>query len=206
MYSHSQGCTSSVLETATVPDARSTSTASSDYLRRCLDSWAGPIYTPPGCRTVSLCSWAGFTAVPAPTSANGMLKASDLWKDCGTTPDYNPPASERCYLGVTQPRQDSKYEQMLRAKQRRYRQRSSATSWATVSEQGEDGAKPEPTSAPLEFRKQAPKRVSTTSQLTTCLEKRTMKEEKKTFAEVMGLGAMTCSDLPSAFDSDDEED
>ncbi|KAA8620919.1 hypothetical protein PtrSN002B_005036 [Pyrenophora tritici-repentis] len=135
-----------------------------------------------------------------------MLKASDLWKDRGTTHGYNPPTSERCYLGVNQPPHDSKYEHMLKAKQLRCRQRSSATSSATVSSQGEDGAKPEPKSAPMEFYKQAPKRVSTASRLTAGLEMRTVKHDKKTYAAVMGMDAMACDNLPSAFESDDEED
>jgi len=75
-----------------------------------------------------------------------------------------------------------------------------------VSEQGEDGAKPKPASAHMEFPKQALKRVETKSQLTACLETRTASKEKKTFAEMMGLAEMTCEDLPSAFDSDDEDD
>ena len=199
-----QECFSPSLETATVTDVRKSSTASNEYLRECLASWADPIYTPPGCRTVSLCSWTGFSAVRAPTPANGGLKASDLCRDCGTTRDYNPPASERCYLGVDQPNPDFQYAHVSRARQRR--QWSSATSWATVSEPGEDEAKPKPASAQMEFPKQAPKRVETKSQLTACLETTTASEERKTFAEMMGLAEMTCEELPSAFDSDDEVD
>jgi len=181
---------SSSLQTATITDVRKISTASNEYLRKCLASWADPIYIPPGCRTISLCSWTGFNAVRTPTSANGWLKASDLWKDCGTTADYDPPASERCYVGVDQPNPDFQYAHVSRARQRR--QCSSTTSWATVSEQGEGGAKPKPTPAHVEFHKQAPKRVDTKSQLTACLETRTASEEKKIFVAMMGLAEMTC--------------
>lgn len=192
-----------------LPSAMQTATASTSsdkFLRQCLASWAPPISTPPGCRTVSLCNWAGFTAVPAQNLATGELKASDLCKDYGTTPDYNPPASERCYLGVDQPISNFQYEHVSRAGQRRRQQRSAATSWGTVSEQGEDGAKPAPASDAIQFCKQTPKCVDTKSQLTACLKMKAAKEEMKTFAEMMRSRAMTCEGLPSAFDSDEEDE
>ena len=77
--------------------------------------------------------------------------------------------------------------------------------WATVSGQDE-GARPKRTTAPIQFLKQAPRRVNTSSELTASLETESINEEKKLrLAERFALEGLNCEDLPSAFDSDDEE-
>ncbi|KAI4913633.1 hypothetical protein J4E90_005352 [Alternaria incomplexa] len=51
------------------------------------------------------------------------------------------------------------------------------------------------------------KRVNTNSELTRSFEMVSIKEEKKqTMAEKFALEGLNCEDLPSAFDSDDEEE
>jgi hypothetical protein len=91
---------------------------------------------------------------------------------------------------------------MLQRQPKQSRHRGSNSSWKTVSEQGDEGAKPEP----INFVKHPLKRVNTHSQLTKSLSMVMEKGEKmKTLVESWGLEGMTCEELPSAFDSDDED-
>ncbi|RMZ73022.1 hypothetical protein GMOD_00009527 [Pyrenophora seminiperda CCB06] len=195
------------MEATSVSDARKKSKATNDYLRKVVASWeeymnAPTSYTPPGCRAISYSSWVGFTT--SPSLENRSLKASDLCKDYGTTANYCPPVGERCYLGVGRPAVPIQNEEHVpRARQPCRQQPISMASTETVSSFGEDEALAEPT---MQFKKQTPKRADTTSLLTMCLNKGTVKEAKKTFAEMMGICGMTCDDLPSAFDSNEDED
>jgi hypothetical protein len=184
---------------------RKISAASNTCLREFLD----PCYAPPSCRTVSFSSWNGFTATPAPPALSGALKASDLCKDRGMIAAYDPPAGEWCYLGADQPTNDPRLERLrqnikLQRQPKLPRHRGSNSSWKTVSEQGEEGAKPEP----IDFVKSPLKHVNTHSQLTKSLSVGIGKEEKmKTLVERLRLEGMTCEELPSAFDvTDDEEE
>ena len=184
--------------------ARKTSAASSISLREFL----GPCYAPPGCRTVSFSSWNRIISTPAPSAPTGALKASDLCKDRGVAAEYDPPASEWCYLGADQQKDDPRLERLrqnilLQRQPKQARHRGSNSSWKTVSEQGDESAKPEP----INFVKYPLKRVNTHSQLTKSLSVVMGKGEKmKTLVERWGLEGMTCEELPSAFDCDDEED
>jgi hypothetical protein len=184
--------------------AHKTSAASSVSLREFL----GPYYAPRGCRTVSFSSWNRFTSSPATCAPTGTLKASDLCKDRGVAADYDPPASEWCYLGADQPTGDPKLERLrqnilLQRQPKQPRHRGSNSSWKTVSAQGGKGAKPEP----INFVKHPLKRANTHSQLTKSLSTVMGKGEKmKTLVERWGLEGMTCEELLSAFDSDDEDD
>jgi hypothetical protein len=60
---------------------------------------------------------------------------------------------------------------------------------------------------PITFSKQQPKRVSTESQLTSSFRSLSTLGTKglATMAERLGLDSMTCEELPSAFDSDSED-
>ncbi|KAF1831384.1 hypothetical protein BDW02DRAFT_556935 [Decorospora gaudefroyi] len=189
--------------------SRKPSTSSNPSLRSLLvGTWTELPPIPATCRTVSFSSWRRFSAAPVRPTPKGGLKASDLCIDRGQTPDFDPPASEWCYLGVDQPPVDPKYQNLARARGQRRRprqpQRTSTSSWATVSEEGEEGTKPEPIK--MNFSKRPLKRVNTNSLLTESFAMPAKEEKVKTMAERLGLEGLTCEELPSAFDSDDEED
>ncbi|KAI4636339.1 hypothetical protein J4E83_001293 [Alternaria metachromatica] len=186
--------------------ARKASSASSAFLRELLGPEMALSIMPPGCRTIAFSQWGGFTAAPEQVTPTGELKASDLYMDRGMTSTFNPPTSEWCYLGVNQPKPDPRYN-VQPIPDLRKRKRNSSTSIATVSEQGDQGARPKPTASPVRFTRQTLKRVNTNSELTRSFELVSIKEEKKpTLAEKFAFEGLNCEDLPSAFDSDDEEE
>jgi hypothetical protein len=147
-----------------------------------------------------------LTSAPEQVTPTGELKASDLYRDRGMRSTYNPPTSEFCYLGVDQPKPDPRYNARP-VQDLRKRKRGSSTSLATVSEQGDEDARPKPTTSPTLFTRQVLKRVNTSSELTRSFEIVSIKEEKNpTLAEKFAFEGLNCEDLPSAFDSDDEEE
>lgn len=117
--------------------AHKASPASSAFLRELLGPDMALSIMPPGCRTIAFSQWGGFTAAPEQVTPTGELKASDLYMDRGMTSTFNPPTSEWSYLGGNQPRYNAQPIPDLRK-----RKRSSSTSLATVSEQGNQGARP----------------------------------------------------------------
>jgi len=121
--------------------ARKASSASSAFLRELLGPEMTLSIMPPGCRTIAFSQWGGFTAAPEQVTPTGELKASDLYMDRGMTSTFNLPTSEWCYLGVNQPKPDPRYNAQPIPDLRK-RKRNSSTSIATVSEQGDQGARP----------------------------------------------------------------
>lgn len=183
--------------------SRKSSTDSNAVLRELLRPWGTLSSTPPGCRTVSFSSWTRFTASTTTTAPPGELKASILCKDSGLATSYDPPVSEWTYLGAAQPIFPGKPENVRRRRQKR--QRSSA-SWTTVSSTSDGGAPMEP----AKFQKRELKRVNTNSQLTCSLNTSPVPEKQPSQMERMmkrlGMEGMNCEELPSAFDSDSEEE
>ena len=88
---------------------------------------------------------------------------------------------------------------------RQQRQRSSA-SWTTASSTSDGGAHLDR----IQFGKQEPRRVDTCSQLTNAFEKSPVPEKQPSQMETMmkrlGIEGMNCEELPSAFDSDSEDE
>jgi hypothetical protein len=186
--------------------ARKALSASNAYLRELLGPDMALSIMPPGCRTIASSNWNYLTSSPEQVTPTGELKASDLYRDRGMRSTYNPPTSEFCYLGVDQPKPDPRHNARP-VQDLRKRKRGSSTSLATVSEQGDEGARPKPTTSPVLFTRQVLKRVNTSSELTRSFEMVSIKEEKKpTLAEKFAFEGLNCEDLPSAFDSDDEEE
>jgi hypothetical protein len=185
--------------------ARKSSSSSNAYLRELLDPAIGLSAMPPSCRTIGSPHWGHFTTAPEQVTPAGELKASNLLRDRGMTSSYNSPKDEWCFLGADQPEPIPKY-MPSRVQDYRKRKRGADMNWATVSEQDE-GARPKRTTAPIQFLKQAPRRVNTSSELTASLETESINEEKKPrLAERFALEGLNCGDLPSAFDSDNEEE
>ncbi|KAH4855000.1 hypothetical protein HBI16_156400 [Parastagonospora nodorum] len=131
----------------------------------------------------------------------GLLKASVLCKACGTSPSYDPPISEWVYLGADQPAH-VEGEPEVREKWSDWRQRRSpgglrmAVPGMYVEKNTE-----------LRFARQPIKRMSSESQLTRGIKMGLRAGNEVTLADKYGLQGLTCEDLPSAFDSEsDEED
>tara|TARA_R110002003_G_scaffold1868_7_gene23622 strand:+ start:272 stop:913 length:642 start_codon:yes stop_codon:yes gene_type:complete len=178
---------------------RSTSAESMTSIRSFLRPWCPDINTPPSSRTVSFSSWTRFNATAVNTPP-GELKASVLWKASGTTPTYDPPASEWTFLGFNQP----VYEFQPFVKKSAHRRQKSSESWTSTSSTGAGDQ-----AGTITFSKQKVKRVSTSSQLTASLNSVSpggSQGAATTTANRFGLGGMTSEDLPSAFESDEEED
>ncbi|KAH7092397.1 hypothetical protein FB567DRAFT_517132 [Paraphoma chrysanthemicola] len=176
---------------------RSTSAESMSSIRSFLRPWCPDITTPPSSRAVSFSSWTRFKAT-ADTTPPGELKASVLCEASGTTPSYDPPASEWTFLGANQP----VYEFQPGAKKSEHRRQKSSKSWTTASSTNGD-------TQAITFEKQPIKRVSTPSQLTALLKSSSPVGNQGAATATMnrfGLGGIRCEDLPSAFESDEEED
>lgn len=181
-----------------------TSSSSNVYLRELLGPTINLPAMPRSCRAIGLPHWSGFSTAPERIAPPGELKASDLLRDRGMTPTYNPPAGEWCYLGADQPKpivQPVKF----RVHDHRERRRGTDMSWMKVSEQDED-ARPKTSTAPIQFFRQAPRRVNTSSELTASFETRSMEKRRLTLAEEFASEGLDCTELPSTFDSDDEEE
>ncbi|KAF1846175.1 uncharacterized protein K460DRAFT_355888 [Cucurbitaria berberidis CBS 394.84] len=183
--------------------SRKSSTSSNATLRELLGSWGILSSTPPSCSAVSFSSWTRFTASTTSTTPPGELKASTLCKGSGLSASYDPPASEWAYLGADQPVGAENPEHIRRTKNRRQRK---TASWTTASSPSDGGRKSEP----IQFRKQELKQVNTSSQLTTSIKMSAAPAKQLSKTETMmkrlGIEGMKCEELPSAFDSDSEEE
>jgi hypothetical protein len=182
------------------PCKRKTSAEHDAFMRRLLRGWCEPSTTLPASRTVSFSSW---TRVATPTAATpfGELKASVICKGSGTMLSYDPPASEWTYLGAEQPLNCGKPAGWT-GNHRRQKGSGNFVSASSTSSGSE-------LTEPITFRKQQPKRVCTESQLTGSIKSsinQCSQKEMATLADRVELDSMTCEDLPSAFDSDSEDD
>lgn len=133
----------------------------------------------------------------------------------GTTPDFNPPLHERTYLGVNQPKPvkcgKPQREQRDRRERHPYRRKPSTlrSSWSTDSSDA-DGEKCNVNA--ILFKKQPVKSISTNSLLSEGikLQSRSASQEStnsiQMFPKTLGKEKLSASMLPSAFDSDSEDE
>lgn len=177
--------------------------------------WAEMPATPPSCRTVSYSRWSRFTTSGSSTPT-GELKASKLCTNRGTSPTYNPPAKEWTYLGAEQllrcgkpEAQRSRHRRQQSAQQ--YSQQSSGTC-PSLSSTASTTASSSSQTEPMDFRRRDVQRASTSSQLTESFKASPAKggpEQPPGMLGLMarlGLDAADCEELPSAFDSEDEDE
>ncbi|KAH7406370.1 hypothetical protein DE146DRAFT_607524 [Phaeosphaeria sp. MPI-PUGE-AT-0046c] len=161
------------------------------------------IDTSPSHRRISSSSWLNFNTSPV-SMPSGQLKASLLCKGSGTSPSYDPPASEWVYLGAEQPvcvgkpglRTD--WHEWKRQKGPTTSSRSASPSLRSSEVFVEEFA----------FQKQPVKRLSNESQLSHWIKMASFSNQgvMMSATKKYGLAGLTCEDLPSAFDSDDEEE
>ncbi|KAF2124367.1 hypothetical protein P153DRAFT_251415, partial [Dothidotthia symphoricarpi CBS 119687] len=191
---------------------RNTSAEHSAAMRDIIRSWCPPIVTPPSCRAVSFSSWSRFTTSPSKITPVGELKASIVCKASGTSPGYDPPEAEKTYLGADQPVNWQEMAKPRVGNQKKQSPKSGATgsTMDSVEEKIE----------PVRFEKQLPKRANTNSQLTDSLKASPPRNtelplakgaqhrssQRMTLAQRLGLDGMKCDELPSAFDSDSEDE
>jgi hypothetical protein len=206
---------------------------SSKTMQSIIPPWAEMPATPPNCHTVSFSRWSRFTTSTSSTPT-GELKASKLCTNRGTSPSYNPPANEWTYLGAEQPflcgRPQAQRNQHRRQQSvQRYSHQSSQQSSGTCPSLSSTASTATNTSGsatePMEFRRRDVKRASTSSQLTESLatsyklRQNSLKSSPtkgnrdqplgmQGLMARLGVDAADCDgdELPSAFDSEDEDD
>ncbi|KAF2656999.1 hypothetical protein K491DRAFT_777567 [Lophiostoma macrostomum CBS 122681] len=212
-----------------------TPTPSSTLRALLLPSHALPsTLSPPSCRAIMASSWSRFSSSPSSSKCGADLKASVLWEAKGTTRDFNPPLLERVYLGSDQESAEEEAEvgslsaeeitqvaekQMEKGKKeigyckpRRAESDPDARSgsWTTLSEEpGEILG-----NACLEFKRQPIRRAMTSSLLTASFgeegkgssRSRSRETPSMFFARSYSREELCSSMLPSAFDSDSEDE
>lgn len=159
--------------------------------------------TSPSQRAVSFSSWTHYKNERVLTPA-GTLKASLLCEARGLSSSYDPPAHEWIFLGADQPQPATApwVDRNIRQRKKKF-ESSSTLSSMTLASDGDDAAL---------FAKRRVTRVSTSSQLTTSIKGSSswlgsiQKSGMAAADKRLGLEGMTCEDLPSAFDSDDEDE
>ncbi|KAF2274327.1 uncharacterized protein EI97DRAFT_126257 [Westerdykella ornata] len=181
-------------------------------LRALTKSWIALPESPHQCQAIMYSSWTRFSCSRVSNLSSDDLKASVLCAPRPTTPDFNPPLFERTYLGADQPDMVGNPEarRILRRPHRRAKS-SLNNSWSTVSSSQKDG---QSQSTGLRFGKSPIKKPVTISLLTQKMH--SPKEEARKpinpigfFAKAEaneGKPALSASMLPSAFDSDSEDD
>ncbi|KAJ4985608.1 hypothetical protein SVAN01_08883 [Stagonosporopsis vannaccii] len=179
-----------------------------------IEAWEPMPETPPSCRTVSFSRWSRFTT-SATSTPTGELKASKLCLNRGTSPTYNPPANEWTYLGTElqcgKPEaQRSRHRRQHSAQQ--YSQQSAGTCPSLSSTASTTTTSSTSATEPMDFRRRSVQRASTSSQLTQSFKASPIKGGREQPAGMLGLMARLGLDaaegdeLPSAFDSEDEDD
>ncbi|KAJ8106780.1 hypothetical protein OPT61_g9317 [Boeremia exigua] len=193
---------------------------SSKSMREIIPPWAEMPATPPSCRTISFSRWSRFTTSES-TTPTGELKASKLCLNRGTSPSYNPPTNEWTYLGTEQPLRCGKPEtQRSRHRRQHSTQQSSQQSSGTCPSLSSTASTTTTTTTtssssatdPMDFRRRHVQRASTSSQLTESFKASPTKGGRNQPPGMLGLMARLGLDaaygdeLPSAFDSEDEDD
>ncbi|KAJ4343408.1 hypothetical protein N0V95_006670 [Ascochyta clinopodiicola] len=184
---------------------------SSIAMREIIAPWAEMPATPPSCRTVSFSRWSKFTASGCSTPT-GELKASKLCANYGTSPAYNPPANEWTYLGTEQPLRCGKPEAQRSQHRRRQSSQQSSGTCPSLSSTASTTVSSDSQTEPMDFRRQDFKRASTSSQLTVSFKASPAKGGQEQppgmlgLIARLGLDALDCQELPSAFESEDEDD
>ncbi|KAF3038616.1 hypothetical protein E8E12_002074 [Didymella heteroderae] len=190
---------------------------SSRAMHNIIPPWVEMPATPPSCRTVSYSRWSRFTASGSSTPS-GELKASKLCTNRGTSPTYNPPANEWTYLGAEQALRCGKPE----AQRSRHRRQQSANQYSqqsagtcpSLSSTATSTASTSSQTEPMDFRRRDVQRASTSSQLTRSFKASPVKgglDQRQPQGMLgmmakLGLNAEDCEELPSAFDSEDEDE
>ena len=202
---------------------------SSRTMRDIIPPWAEMPATPPSCRTVSFSRWSRFTTSGANTPT-GELKASRLCTNRGTSPSYNPPADEWTYLGSERPflcgRPEIQRSKTCRQQSTQHSSQQSSGTCPSLS----STASTETTSStfatePMDFRRRNVQRAATSSQLTESLATSSKFRQNSNKASPangnrdqplgmqglmarLGVNTADCDgeELPSAFDSEDEDD
>ena len=173
-------------------------------MREIIKPWAYLPSIPPGCRAVSYSSWTKFSPSSDHTKSKADLSASVLCNSSGTSSDYNPPLFERTYLGVDQPEIAGNPE--LKPRDIHRRRPNSGSSRPTASSCPVTG------SEAITFRKVSVRTVSTSSLLTESLRSTPgagLQRRDSGFgviARELKARRLSASMLPSAFDSDSEDD
>jgi hypothetical protein len=181
--------------------SRTSSVSSNATLRELFRRQISDSPTPPGCRTISFSHWTRFST-SSDCAPPGELKASSLCKASGLASCYDPPASEWTYLGADQP-------VVLANKVRRKKVNRSSSACSTnssLSTASSDSSDSIPEA--ISFQKKALTPVNTASALTQSLQMSAniqmlpQQQVKKTSY----LKNMNYANLPSAFDSDSDDD
>ncbi|KAF2002049.1 hypothetical protein P154DRAFT_150555 [Amniculicola lignicola CBS 123094] len=190
-----------------LPLERNGSKAHNIAMREIIKDWGSIPESPPGCQSISYSRWSRFSASTGSSTPTEEMKASTLWAPRGTTPDFNPPVLERTYLGVENldPALGQGPQQRGRAGQRR--KFGSDSSWMTESSRGSSRS----TSEAIAFKREMVKPASTTSLLTESIKPSPLGARRSASAiEILTKGMknqrLSASMLPSAFDSDSEEE
>ncbi|KAF2875965.1 hypothetical protein BDV95DRAFT_603347 [Massariosphaeria phaeospora] len=196
------------------PPRKTCSQAHNAAMRELMRPWGSLPPTPPGSRAVSFSSWSRFSASTTSSKSSEEMTAATIWGIKGTTPDYNPPPTEWCYLGAEQPLVPGKPQdrptRQQRQQQQQHRRQQSSGSWATASSVSVSGT------APIVFRKEEVRGAKTSSLLTESLKSGGPCEAQSAagvLGKQLGVGAgaggmarLSASMLPSAFDSDSEDE
>ncbi|KZM25766.1 uncharacterized protein EKO05_0002605 [Ascochyta rabiei] len=188
-----------------------TESKSSIAMREVIAPWAEMPATPPSCRTVSFSRWSRFTTSGCSTPT-GELKASKLCANYGTSPAYNPPAKEWTYLGAEQPLRCGKPEAHRSRHHRQQNSQQSSGTCPSLSSTASTTVSSSSQTEPMDFRRRDFKRASTSSQLTESFKPSSAKGGQEQppgmlgLIAKLGLDALDCQELPSAFDSEDEDD
>jgi hypothetical protein len=187
-------------------------------LRDLIQPWCGDGITefPPQCQSVMYSHWSNFTAKPGDSKSSDDLKASVLLAPKGTISNFHPPREERIYLGSAPPYQGPTSEPGTKSDGPmpcgvyclgHWRGKSSAdNSWSTVSSGAQSDPSPKDDAL---FKRTVIKSTSTTSLLTRAIR---ISEGVETanpagiLGETLGEGVLTADMLPSAFDSDSEDE
>lgn len=188
--------------------------------RTMISPWEAMPATPPSCRTVSSPRWSRFTT-SATSTPTGELKASKLCSNRGTSPTYDPPAKEYIHPSTGLPLQCGKLEtqrsrhrrqQSAQQSAQRYSQQSSGTCPSLSSTASTTTTSSTSATEPMDFRRRSVQRASTSSQLTESFKASPTKGSRDQPPGMLGLMARLGLDsaegdeLPSAFDSEDEDD
>ena len=187
-----------------------TSTATHNaVMREIIKPWASVPLAPASCQPVMYSSWSRFSPDTGHSKPEEEMKVSKLWAPQGVTSEYNPPISEWTYLGVEQ------FELVAceatngqRTPNRHRRQAGSSNSWLTASSSSDSNTK----SNPITFEKVPVKGTSTSSLLTASFESvpaaSPQARPSPIGALVRSIGnvRLDVSMLPSAFDSDSEDE
>ena len=212
----------SISSSMSTPDAersatrppRKTSEAHNLTMREIIKPWAGLSSQPPGCWTVSYSSWSKFRSSSESSKSKDDMLASVLWNSRGTSPDYNPPVTEWCNLGIEAQApavvDSNTNARPIRKRERLRKSSGSASSWSTACSCGSIGLENEENG--ISFMRVPVSKVSTSSLLTisfqsapgTGLWERMSPSE--VLAKEMKERMLQADMLPSAFDSDSEDE